>query len=545
MKLITKDDVAKFKIESVDVSTISIDPNEFYNPPGDQHYRLLGYLSKQFNNSVIIDIGTHRASSALALSVNRTNTIHSFDIVAKVASHTIPNLNLHIADLWDEKIRSEWKDTILSSALIVLDIDPHSGKQEYEFYEWLKASEYRGIILCDDIWYFKDMRDNFWFKIPSSEKLDISCLGHWSGTGLISFVEQPYKWETLLGLKQIGERAESPSPWTVVTAYFDLTKCPDASKSIKDRPREHYLKSAYSTLSLDQPLVVFCDEEDVDTITAMRPPHLISTLKIFACNFEDLPLTKYRDTIIENRKKNPYQGDDRNTASYYLLCMARYTLLQYVISLNPFGSTHFAWLNICIERMGYKNVAHLEEVFSGPVRDKVSTVYIDYIPESTLVNVPEYFRFGRCSLCSGFFTGSAENMATFLNKIIEKFIHYLKLGYGHADEQLYSPVYFENRDLFELYYGDYFQMITNYRGMYDNSTMPLTHLIPKSASTGDWLTCYNAAKAVIDSVKTKKCVLSENDYNSCMRFYEKSAMNLGGNYLNDFRMKGYIVVDSI
>jgi len=172
-------------------------------------------------------------------------------------------------------------------------------------------------------------------------------------------------------------------------------------------------------------------------------------------------------------------------------------------------------------------------------------VYIDYISESTLTNVPEYFKFGRCSLCSGFFTGSAENMGIFVSKIIEKFMHYLKLGYGHADEQLYSPVYFENRDIFELYYGDYFQMITNYRGMYDNSTMPLSLLIPKSASVGDWLTCYNAAKSLIDSVKMKKCVLNENDYNNCMRFYEKSAMNLRGNYLNDFRMKGYIVVDSI
>jgi hypothetical protein len=88
-------------------------------------------------------------------------------------------------------------------------------------------------------------------------------------------------------------------------------------------------------------------------------------------------------------------------------------------------------------------------------------------------------------------------------------------------------------------------MITNYRGMYDNSTMPLTHLIPKSASTGDWLTCYNAAKSLIDSVKTKKCVLSHTDYNNCMRFYEKSAMNLGGKYMDDFKMGGYIVIDSI
>uniref|UniRef100_A0A6C0K065 Methyltransferase n=1 Tax=viral metagenome TaxID=1070528 RepID=A0A6C0K065_9ZZZZ len=542
MKLIDKKDIANFKIESVVVSTISIDSNEFYNAPGDQHYRLLGYLSQQFNNSTIIDIGTHRGSSAAALSSNPTNTVHSFDIISKVQPHTIPNLNLHIADLWDKDVRAEWKSRILSAALIVLDIDPHPGVMEYEFYEWLKAEGYKGLLLCDDIWYFKEMRDNFWFKIPSSEKLDITCLGHWSGTGLISFVEQPYIWETLLGPRRIGE-VVAPSPWTIVTAYFDLTKCPDASPSIKARPKKHYLDSAYATLSLDQPLVVFCDSADVDDIISLRPPHLTSSLRVYPVNFETLPLTQYRSKIIENRIKNPYQGDDRNTASYYLFCMSRYVLLQNIMRENPFGSTHFAWLNICIERMGYKNISHLEEVFSGPPRDRISSVYIDYIPEESLVDVKEYYQFGRCSLCSGFFTGSAKNMKLFTEKIIDKFMYYLELGYGHADEQLYSPVYFENRDLFELYYGDYFQMITNYRGMYDNAPMPISLVIPKSAAAGDWLTCFAAADSVIDSVKTKKCVLSESDYNKCMYFYERAAMALGGEYLEKFKAGNYVIVD--
>jgi len=521
MNIITKDLVGQFQIESVVVSTISIDPNEFYNAPGDQHYRLLGYLANQFNNSTIIDIGTHRGSSAVALSANPTNTVHSFDIVAKVEPYTIPNLKLHIADLWNGAIRNEWKKIILSSALIVLDIDPHEGVQEFEFYQWLKAENYKGILLCDDIWYFKEMRDNFWFKIPNSEKLDVSCLGHWSGTGLVSFVKQPYAWETLLGVSEIG--TSKPSPWTVVTAYFDLTKCSDASQSIKDRPKDHYLKSAYATLSIDHPLVVFCDATDVDEIVAMRPPHLIQSLRVYPTKFENLPLTKYRSKIIENRVKNPYQGDDRNTASYYLLCMARYTLLQEIIKENPFRSTHFAWLNICIERMGYKNVAHLEEVFSGPPRDKISTVYIDYISENTIADPKSYYQFGRCSLCSGFFTGSAKNMNTFTNKMVEKFLYYLELGYGHADEQLFSPIYFENRDLFDLYYGDYFQMITNYCGMYDNPKMPLSLVIPKSALAEDWLTCYNACKFLLESVQSKKCSLNENDYERLLMFYDNAA----------------------
>jgi hypothetical protein len=207
--------------------------------------------------------------------------------------------------------------------------------------------------------------------------------------------------------------------------------------------------------------------------------------------------------------------------------------MQKVIAENPFGSTHFSLLNICIERMGYKNVAHLEEVFSGPPRDKVSTVYIDYLSEAIIADPKEYYRFGRCSLCSGFFTGSAKNMSLFATKIIEKFMYYLELGYGHADEQLYSPVYFENRDLFELYYGDYFDMITNYRGLYENKKMPLQYVMPKSAAAGDWLTCYNVSKWLMQS---KKGGLTDTEYNEAALNWERAAMKLGGKYLREFKL---------
>ena len=48
---------------------------EFFGDCGRQHYRLLMYLTNQFNNVDIFDIGTHRGSSALALSHNKKNKV--------------------------------------------------------------------------------------------------------------------------------------------------------------------------------------------------------------------------------------------------------------------------------------------------------------------------------------------------------------------------------------------------------------------------------------------------------------------------------------
>jgi hypothetical protein len=206
--------------------------------------------------------------------------------------------------------------------------------------------------------------------------------------------------------------------------------------------------------------------------------------------------------------------------------MARYALLKRVMDTNPFNSTHFSWLNICIERMGYKNVQHLDSIYCGPPRDKVSTCYIDYIPEGALVPVQTYYQFGRCSLCSGFFTGAKPYLYDFCNKIEEKFLYYLNLGYGHADDQLFSPVYFENRDLFEVYYGDYNQMITNYRGAYDNPAITLRLVVPKSFEAKDWATCLAACKWLWLSYKNGVWLASKEELVGVLAKYACCAYEL-------------------
>ena len=78
--------------------------------------------------------------------------------------------------LTDTSIRDKYKELILNSTFIFLDVDPHNGTMEYDFYLFLKENNYNGFVICDDIWYFKDMRDNFWYNIQDEFKYDISNL---------------------------------------------------------------------------------------------------------------------------------------------------------------------------------------------------------------------------------------------------------------------------------------------------------------------------------------------------------------------------------
>jgi FkbM family methyltransferase len=244
--------------------------------------------------------------------------------------------------------------------------------------------------------------------------------------------------------------------------------------------------------------------------------------------FDNFPMSKYRNQILENRKVNP-DSDDRNTASYYLLCIARYAMLKTAIDMNPFKSTHFAWLNMCIQRMGSKNVKELPRVFSG-FRDKFSTCYIDYIPKDQLLSA---VRSGRCGMCSGFFTGRADYMKSFCNKIEEKFLHYLQLGYGHADEQLFSAVYFDHPEIFEVYYGDYTEMVTNYNWIQERPSEPLRLLISGSYNARDYVTCLPACKKLWDSYLNGYAVLQEWEIVQLASMYRTCNLKQELRYMNE------------
>lgn len=472
---------------------------EFNGPPGKQHYKLLSHLSTLFNNSTIIDIGTHRGSSALALSYNESNTVYTFDIVDNVKNPLVlerKNIRRSFDNLFEKP--DAWKDTLLSAAFIVLDVDPHNGHMEIDFYNYLKSIGYNGFVVCDDIWYFKEMRDNFWYKIPYEERYDVTDVGHWSGTGIFTFN------------REITFPKPDNTNWTLVTAYFDLTKCEDASSEIIKRDANYYKEHAISTMCLPYNLIVYCEESNLEEIKAMRPDYLKERTRYIVRNFDDFQINSqtfadFRRKIHENRVKFPYRFDNRNTASYYLFCVSRYIMLKETIHTNTFNSTHFAWINFCIERMGHKNVQRLDEALSVK-RDKFSTCYIDYIPEDLVKNTAEYYKWGRCGMCSGFFTGNAEYMWKVCDKIEAKFLHYLEEGYGHADEQLYSPVYFENKDLFEHYYGDYQQMITNYVYIYEAPEPPIYNFIRNSYKYKDYAKCKEACEFVWRSIQGGKCV---------------------------------------
>lgn len=164
--------------------------------PGQEHYKLLAYLSKQLEpRSLISDCGTLFGCSAAALAVNEDVNVVTYDVQDHIP--TKQNSVWHLenvipvnADCMNEV------GSIARSDLVVLDIDPHDGQHELEFVQRLNVAEFKGILICDDISLSDEMKE-FWNTVcqmqrdprynPQFRTLDLTKYGHWSGTGAIVF----------------------------------------------------------------------------------------------------------------------------------------------------------------------------------------------------------------------------------------------------------------------------------------------------------------------------------------------------------------------
>ena len=174
-----------------------------------EHYHaILAHLSTYFNDSIIVDMGTHTGNSAAALSYNKTNKVYTFDItpteqaaelfkedeyknIIYIIGNCIEN-NWHGQPLGpfstnlSEPLKSE-KEIFLSSELIFLDIDPHDGVQEPQVLDFLITNNWKGIMVCDDIGHQHPPMHDWWNSIELPTYTIRNKYAAFKGTGIIVF----------------------------------------------------------------------------------------------------------------------------------------------------------------------------------------------------------------------------------------------------------------------------------------------------------------------------------------------------------------------
>ena len=174
-----------------------------------EHYHaILAHLSTYFNDSIIVDMGTHTGNSAAALSYNKSNKVYTFDIAPTEQAaelfkedeykNIIYIIGNCIENNWygqplgpfstnlSEPLKSE-KEIFLSSELIFLDIDPHDGVQEPQVLDFLITNDWKGIMVCDDIGHQHPPMHDWWQSIELPTYTIRNKYAAFKGTGVVCF----------------------------------------------------------------------------------------------------------------------------------------------------------------------------------------------------------------------------------------------------------------------------------------------------------------------------------------------------------------------
>jgi hypothetical protein len=142
----------------------------WYQAKENEHYRLISYLCDGMD--LVFDIGTYQGFSALAMSTAK-----------KVISYDVENQRIISTKNCEYKIGNVLKDKRLLKASVILIDTYHEGDFEAKVIEHLRANNYKGLLVMDDIYFNKQMT-SLWESI-TEEKHDLTELGHYTGTGLV------------------------------------------------------------------------------------------------------------------------------------------------------------------------------------------------------------------------------------------------------------------------------------------------------------------------------------------------------------------------
>ncbi len=163
--------------------------------PGD-HYRLLAALVRLLKPALVVEIGTYQGHGVLSMlpELPEGGRIATFDIVpwTKVPDCLLKTEDLSdgrvsqiLADLGDSQDVKRHADLICAADLIFVDAakDGQLERRILAGFESLKLKD-GVVVVFDDIrqWNMLDI----WRRIERP-KLDVTTLGHYSGTGLIDW----------------------------------------------------------------------------------------------------------------------------------------------------------------------------------------------------------------------------------------------------------------------------------------------------------------------------------------------------------------------
>jgi hypothetical protein len=246
---------------------------------------------------------------------------------------------------------------------------------------------------------------------------------------------------------------------TIVTMFYKIReKEHNNVNCLLNHSVQHYLNLAEEfILKLPYNLIVFTDSEDIiDYIKDRRQ----NKIHIFNLPFEETYYYKHLKILTNIQSKyNIINGSkEHETPTYIILNNNKFYFIEQAITINPFNSQHFVWMDIGINHVA-KNTEKIDEWILC-IPDKIKQLCIN--PYIEPVDNKIMFQYIYHHMAGGLFSGSKDNLLKYCKLFEAKTEQIYSEDWYQIDEAVMTMVQRENPDLFDLYYGDYQGIVSNY-----------------------------------------------------------------------------------
>lgn len=263
---------------------------------------------------------------------------------------------------------------------------------------------------------------------------------------------------------------------TLITGFFDLQKREKSSR----RDKDYYFEKAEFLFKQDQNIIFFIDTEYYFDIWKRRKAHnLLDKTYIIPVACEDLEYVKlHLEATKLNFLKHPVHNfqPGKETPLYILITWSKFKLLNAAVRLNPFNSTHFAWIDFGLSHIAKTHDTILDLCLSQ-FEDKIKILSMKHLAKTELVDMNRYYDWIWGKMAAGFITGSKDNMLRLCDLFDKKVENVMKLGRAILEEQILPLIHAENPDLFKFYYGDYDYILFNYHKLQGNVNIILANVV--------------------------------------------------------------------
>lgn len=250
---------------------------------------------------------------------------------------------------------------------------------------------------------------------------------------------------------------------TIITMLYDIRSM-ENNTTERNRKLESYIDfSSKFLLKLPFPLIIFIDdnEETYDAIyNARKDANLLDNTYIYVCDFKSTYFYKHLSRLHELQQSfHILNGEiEHETPLYVILNNNKFDCIDRTIQLNPFNSSHFIWMDFGINHVAQSTDYIYEWIHKVP--DKIKQLCINPYTET---NSPKtHFQCIYHNMAGGLFSGSIENMKKYSELFKNKTEEIYNDNWYQIDEAVMTMVHRENPHLFELYYGDYRGIVSNY-----------------------------------------------------------------------------------